>query len=149
MKAHILWKCAVTSNESAFKEEVTRDDGLQALTAGAAESPCRVLLTLVRLSLPGTAVQSSQVTVGGGSYGGGSGGGSGGYGGGYGSGSRGGGGGGGYGGGAGSRGGGGGGSYGSSSKSSSKYGGGGRSGGSSRTQIVQTSTHSSRRRVVE
>lgn len=148
MKAHILWKCAVTSNESAFKEEVTRDDGLQALTAGAAESPCRVLLTLVRLSLPGTAVQSSQVTVGGGSYGGGSGGGSGGYGGGYGSGSR-GGGGGGYGGGAGSRGGGGGGSYGSSSKSSSKYGGGGRSGGSSRTQIVQTSTHSSRRRVVE
>lgn len=148
MKAHILWKCAVTSNESAFKEEVTRDDGLQALTAGAAESPCRVLLTLVRLSLPGTAVQSSQVTVGGGSYGGGSGGGSGGYGGGYGSGSR-GGGGGGYGGGAGSRGGGGGGSYGSSSKSSSKYGSGGRSGGSSRTQIVQTSTHSSRRRVVE
>nr|XP_048305560.1 keratin, type II cytoskeletal 1b [Myodes glareolus] len=93
-------------------------------------------------------VQSSQVTVGGGSYGGGSGGGSGGYSSGYGSGSR-GGGGGGYGGGAGSRGGGGGGSYGSSSKSSSKYGGGGRSGGSSRTQIVQTSTHSSRRRVVE
>ncbi|XP_038197300.1 keratin, type II cytoskeletal 1b [Arvicola amphibius] len=93
-------------------------------------------------------VQSSQVTVGGGSYGGGSGGGSGGYSGGYSS-SRGGGGGGGYGGGAGSRGGGGGGSYGSSSKSSSKYSGGGRSGGSSRTQIVQTSTHSSRRRVVE
>ncbi|KAL6059896.1 hypothetical protein STEG23_003652 [Scotinomys teguina] len=95
-------------------------------------------------------VQSSQVTIGGGSsgYGGGS---SGGYSGGYG-GSR-GGGSGSYGGGAGSRGsgGGGGGSYGSSSKSSSKYGsgGGGRSGGSSRTQIVQTSTHSSRRRVVE
>lgn len=148
MKAHILWKCAVTSNESVFKEEITRDDGQQVVTAGAAESPCRVLLTLVRLSLPGTAVQSSQVTVGGGSYGGGSGGGSGGYSSGYGSGSR-GGGGGGYGGGAGSRGGGGGGSYGSSSKSSSKYGGGGRSGGSSRTQIVQTSTHSSRRRVVE
>ncbi|CAH6791522.1 keratin, type II cytoskeletal 79 isoform X1 [Phodopus roborovskii] len=102
-------------------------------------------------------VQSSQVTVGSGSYGGGSGGGSGGgyssYGGGYGSSSRSGGGGSYGGGGAGSRGSGGGGggsSYGSSSKSSSKYGsGGGRSGGSSRTQIVQTSTHSSRRRVVE
>lgn len=127
----------MTSNESVFKEEVTRCRWV----------PLPVLLTLVRLSLPGTAVQSSQVTVGGGSYGGGSGGGSGGYGGGYGSSSR--GGSGGYGGGAGSRGGGG--SYGSSSKSSSKYsgGGGGRSGGSSRTQIVQTSTHSSRRRVVE
>lgn len=39
MKAYILWKCAVTSNESVFKEEVTRADGLQALTAGAAGSP--------------------------------------------------------------------------------------------------------------
>uniref|UniRef100_A0A8C2QHM3 Keratin, type II cytoskeletal 1b n=1 Tax=Cricetulus griseus TaxID=10029 RepID=A0A8C2QHM3_CRIGR len=81
-------------------------------------------------------VHSSQVTVGSGSYGGGSGGGSGGYSGGYGTSSRG-------------SGGGGGGSYGSSSKSSSKYGGSGRNSGSSRTQIVQTSTHSSRRRVVE
>uniref|UniRef100_A0A8C6QCK1 Keratin, type II cytoskeletal 1b n=1 Tax=Nannospalax galili TaxID=1026970 RepID=A0A8C6QCK1_NANGA len=86
-------------------------------------------------------VQSSQVTVGGG--GGGSGGysgGGGGYGGGSGGGS------GGY---SGGGGGGGGGSYGgSSSKSSSKYGG--RSGGgSSRTHFVRTSTHSSRRRVVE
>nr|XP_034372568.1 keratin, type II cytoskeletal 1b isoform X2 [Arvicanthis niloticus] len=78
-------------------------------------------------------VQSSQVTIGGGSgsYGGSS---RGGGGGGRGAGSRGGG------------GSGGGGSYGSSSRSSSKYSSGG---GSSRTQILQTSTHSSRRHVVE
>ncbi|XP_031212353.1 keratin, type II cytoskeletal 1b [Mastomys coucha] len=86
-------------------------------------------------------VHSSQVTIGGG---GGGGGGSGGYGGGSSRGGGGGGGSGGYGGGSsrGGGGGGGGGSYGSNSRSSSKYGGGG--GGSSRTQILQTSTHSSR-----
>uniref|UniRef100_A0A8C5KM78 Keratin, type II cytoskeletal 1b n=1 Tax=Jaculus jaculus TaxID=51337 RepID=A0A8C5KM78_JACJA len=99
-------------------------------------------------------VHSSQVTVGGGGGGsGGYGGGSGGYGGGSGGHGGGGGGysssssrgGGGYGGG-GSRGGGG--SYGgSSSKSGGRHGV--RGGGSSRAQIVQTSTHSSRRRVVE
>ncbi|XP_006521203.1 keratin, type II cytoskeletal 1b isoform X1 [Mus musculus] len=76
-------------------------------------------------------VQSSQVTIGGGGGGSGS----------YSGSSRGGGGGGG---GTGSRGGGGGGggsSYVSSSRSATKYGSGG---GSSRTQILQTSTHSSR-----
>nr|AAI07397.1 Keratin 77 [Mus musculus]AAI41260.1 Krt77 protein [Mus musculus] len=80
-------------------------------------------------------VQSSQVTIGGGGGGSGS----------YSGSSRGGGGGGG---GTGSRGGGGGGgsSYVSSSRSATKYGSGG---GSSRTQILQTSTHSSRRHVVE
>ncbi|KAM6154248.1 LOW QUALITY PROTEIN: keratin, type II cytoskeletal 1b-like [Erethizon dorsatum] len=87
-------------------------------------------------------VQSSQVTL----SGGGSGGDSGGYGGG------------GYSGGGGSFGGRGsrrasGGSYGASSRSSSKYGGGrsggGSGGGASRVQIIQTSTKSSRRLVVE
>ncbi|XP_028636997.1 keratin, type II cytoskeletal 1b [Grammomys surdaster] len=100
--------------------------------------PAEFSWAILCLSFPGTAVQSSQVTIGGGS-------------GSYGGSSRGGGGGGGssssYGGGTGSRGGGGsgGGSYGSSSRSSSKYSSGG---GSSRTQILQTSTHSSRRHVV-
>lgn len=110
--------------------------GLQAFKAGAAGSPCRVLLAILYLSFPGTAVQSSQVTIGGGGGGSGS----------YSGSSRGGGGGGG---GTGSRGGGGGGggsSYVSSSRSATKYGSGG---GSSRTQILQTSTHSSRRHVVE
>lgn len=133
MNAYILR--SVTSSASVCKGEGTIDPRLQVLRAGAAGSPCRVLLAILCLSFPGTAVQSSQVTIGGG---GGSGS--------YGSSSRGGGGGGGggYGGGTGSRGGGGGRSYGSNSRSSSKYGG-----GSSRTQIVQTSTHSSRRHVVE
>ncbi|XP_069897633.1 keratin, type II cytoskeletal 1b-like isoform X1 [Dipodomys merriami] len=92
---------------------------------------------------------SSSSGGGGGSYGGGASRGGGGGGGSYGGGaSRGGGGGGGsYGGGAsrGGGGGGGGGNYGGgSSKSSSKFGGGG-----GRTQIIQTSTSSSRRRVLE
>ncbi|XP_055251374.1 keratin, type II cytoskeletal 1b [Moschus berezovskii] len=98
-------------------------------------------------------VQSSQLTVGGGARGSGGYSGGGGYGGGggYAGGSS----SGGYGGG-GSRGGSGGyggasgggyGSYGGSSKSSSKYGGG--SGGASRMQIIQTSTSTSHRRILE
>ncbi|XP_022375179.1 keratin, type II cytoskeletal 1b-like [Enhydra lutris kenyoni] len=102
-------------------------------------------------------VQSSQTTVsggggggggsrgsggyGGGGYGGSGGGGSRGSGGSYGGGSR-GGSGGGY------AGGSGGGSYGGSSRSSSKYAGRG-GGGSSRVQIIQTSTNTSHRRILE
>nr|XP_045723925.1 keratin, type II cytoskeletal 1b [Mirounga angustirostris] len=92
-------------------------------------------------------VQSSQTTISGGGRGsGGSGGGGsrGGGGGGYGGGSR-GASGGGYAGG----GGGGGGSYGGSSQSSSKYGGRGGGGGSSGVQILQTSTNTSHKRIVE
>ncbi|XP_059041241.1 keratin, type II cytoskeletal 1b isoform X1 [Mustela lutreola] len=102
-------------------------------------------------------VQSSQTTVSGGGGGGGGSRGSGGYGGGgyggsgggsrgsggsYGGGSRGGSGGGYAGGGGGGR------SYGASSRSSSKYAGRG-SGGSSRVQIIQTSTNTSHKRILE
>lgn len=148
MNAYVLLKCAVDFQCLCRQRRGTIDPLLQVLRAGDAGSPCRVLLAILCLSFPGTAVQSSQVTIGGGSgsYGGSSrGGGGGGGGGSYGGGSY---GGGSYGGGTGFRGGGGsgGGSYGSSSRSSSKYSSGG---GSSRTQILQTSTHSSRRHVVE
>ncbi|XP_047406164.1 keratin, type II cytoskeletal 1b-like isoform X2 [Sciurus carolinensis] len=94
-------------------------------------------------------VQSSQITTSGGYSGGGGGYSGGGYSGGGGSSSRGGsgasyGGGRALGGSGGSYGSGSGGSYGGSSKSSSKYGG-----GSSRVQIIQTSTNTSRKRIVE